>query len=400
VTGFTSEETLGRACLDFMHPEDHGRSREAFLGVAAGTADSCRFELRFLTKNDGFRWVEVFGKTVLNSEGRIVGVYGTLSDIHDRKQAEEQRRALEQTEKLRRADGEAERLDVASILHEVAGLTAPRWRDGTQAEGRPIEVRVDVGPGLFICGRSADLREALTNLVFNAVDAMPGGGTISLAARQDGERVVVTVTDSGIGMSAEIQTRIFEPFFSTKGERGTGLGLAQLFGIVEQHDAEIAVDSTPGRGTAFRLTFAAASPAALPLDTRTRKPETETRPHLRILAVDDEPAMGSMLRRLLRPDGHTVVAVTAAEEALQRLETEPFDVVISDVGMGRGMNGWELATEVHRRQPELPFVLATGWGATIDPTEARTKGIHAVLAKPYPPAALHTILGQLPTPKV
>jgi CheY-like chemotaxis protein len=299
-----------------------------------------------------------------------------------------------------RADGEAERLDVASILGEVARLTAPRWRDAAQAEGRPIELRVDARPGLLICGLSAALREALTNLVFNAVDAMPDGGTISMAAQQDGQRVVVTVTDSGVGMSAEIQARIFEPFFSTKGERGTGLGLAQVFGIVEQHDAEIAVDSTPGRGTAFRLTFAAASPAALPLDTRTRKPETETRPHLRILAVDDEPAMGSMLRRLLRPDGHTVVAVTAAEEALQRLETEPFDVVISDVGMGRGMNGWELATEVHRRQPELPFVLATGWGATIDPTEARTKGIHAVLAKPYPPAALHTILGQLPTPKV
>jgi CheY-like chemotaxis protein len=231
-------------------------------------------------------------------------------------------------------------------------------------------VRVDVGPGLFICGRSADLREALTNLVFNAVDAMPGGGTISLAARQDGERVVVTVTDSGIGMSAEIQTRIFEPFFSTKGERGTGLGLAQVFGIVEQHGAEIAVDSTPGYGTAFRLTFAAASPAARPVDTGTRRLQSGTRPHLRILAVDDEPAMGSMIRRMLRPDGHNVVTATAGEEALQCLAAEPFDVVISDVGMGPRMNGWELAAEVRRRQPGLPVVLATGWGATIDPADA------------------------------
>jgi len=176
------------------------------------------------------------------------------------------------------------------------------------------------------------------------------------------------------------------------------LRLAQVFGIVEQHDAEIAVDSTPGRGTVFRLTFATALPAALPVETQTYIAEPGARPNLRILAVDDEPAMGNMIRRILRPDGHTVVAVTAGEEALRFLETEPFDVVISDVGMGRGMNGWELATEVHRRQPELPVVLATGWGATIDPSEARTKGIHAVLAKPYPPADLLTILARLPRP--
>jgi signal transduction histidine kinase len=254
----------------------------------------------------------------------MIGAYGTLSDINDRKQAEEHRQALEQTEKLRalgqmasgvahdlnqslgliagyghiairaldqqqpdlhamrealpvitqaamdggqtvrrlltfargRADGEPERLDIATILHEVAGLTAPRWRDAAQAEGSPIDTRVEAHLGLFICGRAAALREALTNLVFNAVDAMPGGGTITLAARQDGDQVIVTVTDSGIGMSPDVQARIFEPFFSTKGERGTGLGLAQVFGIVEQHKAEIAVDSAPARGTTFRLTFA------------------------------------------------------------------------------------------------------------------------------------------------
>jgi CheY-like chemotaxis protein len=297
-----------------------------------------------------------------------------------------------------RTDGEMEHLEVASILREVAGLTAPRWRDATQADGRPIELRVDATPGLFIRGHAGALREALTNLVFNAVDAMPDGGTISLAAEQDGQQVAVTVSDSGLGMSAEIQARIFEPFFSTKGERGTGLGLAQVFGIVEQHAAEIVVDSTPGRGTLFRLTFAIASPAAPVVETQTNIAEPGARTNLRILAVDDEPAMGNMIRRILRPDGHTVVAVTAGEDALRCLDSEPFDVVISDVGMGRGMNGWELATEVHRRQPELPVVLATGWGATIDPSEARTKGIHAVLAKPYPPADLQAILARLPRP--
>jgi PAS domain S-box-containing protein/diguanylate cyclase (GGDEF)-like protein len=467
VTGFSCGETLGRACLELVHPEDREIPLNAFLGVAARTAESCRFELRFLTRSGEYRSVDAFATTVLDSAGRMVGAYGTLSDITDRKQAEDRRRTLEQSGKLRalgqlasgvahdlnqslgliagygniamraldqqkpdlgpvrealpvitqaavdggqtvrrlltfargRSDGEPERLDVASILREVAGLTAPRWRDAAQADGRAIELRVDAHSGLFICGHSAALREALTNLVFNAVDAMPANGSIVMAAQQDGQRVVVTVSDSGIGMSAEIQARIFEPFFSTKGERGTGLGLAQVFGIVGQHDAEIAVDSTPGRGTVFRLTFAAASPAALPVDTGTHIAEPAPRPNLRILAVDDEPAVGTMIRRMLRPDGHSVVAVTAGEEALRCLETEVFDVVISDVGMGRGMNGWELANEVHRRQPDLPVVLATGWGATIDPSEARMKGIHAILAKPYPPADLQSILARLPRPE-
>jgi CheY-like chemotaxis protein len=135
------------------------------------------------------------------------------------------------------------------------------------------------------------------------------------------------------------------------------------------------------------------------VDTGTHIAEPAPRPNLRILVVDDEPAVGTMIRRMLRPDGHSVVAVTAGEEALRCLETEVFDVVISDVGMGRGMNGWELANEVHRRQPDLPVVLATGWGATIDPSEARMKGIHAILAKPYPPADLQSILARLPRPE-
>jgi PAS domain S-box-containing protein/diguanylate cyclase (GGDEF)-like protein len=463
LTGFSCEQSLGRPYLEFVHPEDRDRPREAFLQVAAGATDTCRLEVRYLTRTNEVKWIQVFASPVFNSQRRIIGAYGTLSDITDRKQAEGQRRALEQTEKLRalgqmasgvahdlnqslgliagyghiamraldehqpdlcalrevlpvitqaamdggqtvqrlltftrgRADGEAERLDVSSILHEVAGLTAPRWRDAAQAEGRPIELRVDALPGLFICGRSAALREALTNVVFNAVDAMPAGGAIALAARRDGRQITVTVTDSGVGMSAEIQSRIFEPFFSTKGERGTGLGLAQVFGIVQQHGAEIAVDSAPGRGTTFRLTFASASPAALRLDPRTLLPPPGAPRRLRILAVDDEPAMGSMIRRMLRPDGHTVVTATTGEEALQRLAVERFDVVISDVGMGPGINGWELAAEVRQRQPDLPVVLATGWGATIDPAEACAKGVHAVLAKPYEPADLQNILVRL-----
>jgi CheY-like chemotaxis protein len=116
---------------------------------------------------------------------------------------------------------------------------------------------------------------------------------------------------------------------------------------------------------------------------------------LRVMAVDDEPAVGSMVRRILRPHGHSVVTATSGEEALERLAGEPFDVLISDVGMGPGMNGWELVECVRRFRPHARVVLATGWGATIEPAEAQAKGVDAVLAKPYRPDELERVLAQL-----
>ncbi|HTD80189.1 MAG TPA: EAL domain-containing protein, partial [Chloroflexota bacterium] len=288
---------------------------------------------------------------------------------------------------------EPERVDVGAVLREVAELTAPRWRDASQADGRPITLDVETGQvELVVFGWPAGLREAVINLVFNAIDALPSGGTIRLAARQEAAHIVVEVTDSGIGIPPDVKTRIFEPFFSTKGERGTGLGLAQVFGIVEQHRGEVAVDSTPGQGTTVRLTLQAAPPPRAAAQRVPTTAATLDARKLRVLAVDDEPAIGSMVKRILRPDGHTVATATSGEQALEQLAADHFDVVISDVGMGPGMNGWELAAEVRRRWPHVRLMLATGWGAAIDPAEARSKGIDAVLAKPYQPADLQQLL--------
>jgi CheY-like chemotaxis protein len=234
-------------------------------------------------------------------------------------------------------DDEPELVDLGELLREVAELTAPRWRDAAQADGRPISLFVEAEGGLLIRGSPAGVREALTNLLFNAVDALPAGGTVLLGGRRVGDQIVVEVVDSGVGMPPEVQARIFEPFFSTKGERGTGLGLSQVFGIAEQHRAEVSVDSAPGQGATFRLTFPAAPREVLSARVLPVSPAGSSGRHLRILAVDDEPAMGSMIRRILRPDGHTVVTARSGEQALERLAAESFDVLISDVGMGAGI---------------------------------------------------------------
>ena len=235
--------------------------------------------------------------------------------------------------------------------------------------------------------------------MLNAVDALPTGGTIALMAEAQGGRATIKVIDNGIGMSDEVRARIFEPFFTTKGDRGTGLGLPSVFGIVEAHGGDLSVWSEPGRGTTFVLTFpladAAESAQPLPAPT-TSAPETGEATSLRCLVVDDEPRLARMLATMLRRLGHQAETAVSGEEALEILAVQTIDLLLTDVGMGPSMNGWELAERALQLRPGLPVILATGWGASIDLDEARARGIIAVLSKPYRQADLEQVLASGP----
>jgi signal transduction histidine kinase len=283
----------------------------------------------------------------------------------------------------------SEAVDLCTVVRDAALLTAPRWRDAAQADGNPISLHVEAESHPTIQGSAAQLRELMTNLIFNAVDALPMGGTINLRVVAEDGLGIIEVTDSGVGMSPDVQARVFEPFFTTKGESGSGLGLAMVFGIVEQHGGHIDVQSAAGNGTTFRMTFPliAESPTEGEQSSRFTLALEPPRP-LRVLAVDDEPMMTKAVARMLKPAGHLVSVAGSGEEALEKLAEQTFDVVVSDMGMGPGMNGWELAEAVRSRWPEMRFLLATGWGAAVDPGEARAKGIEAVLSKPYRPIDL------------
>jgi PAS domain S-box-containing protein len=300
---------------------------------------------------------------------------------------------------------EIERIEVAQVLDDVAQLSAPRWRDKSQAEGRPIHLQVRSEGGCWINGSSAELREAITNLIFNAVDALPQGGTIYLRSGRHGEHVVIEVNDTGVGMSPEVQARAFDPFFSTKGELGTGLGLSQVLAIVEKHGGTIELESAVLRGTTFRLRFprASAPAASTPTHGAGEPPEparsvagaqtsASSRPRgARVLVVEDEEQLARMARIVLTQHGHQVVVASSGDEGLERLDEQSFDLVISDLGLGPGKNGWDLAGEVRERWPGTRFVLVTGWGAAIDPREAQARGVHEVIAKPYRIADLRQI---------
>jgi PAS domain S-box-containing protein len=279
-------------------------------------------------------------------------------------------------------------VDLSTVVREAAQLTEPRWRDAAHAAGHSIRLHIETEDHVTILGSAARLRDLLTNLIFNAIDALAGGGSIHLRVLAVDGQGVIEVTDSGAGMSTKVQERIFEPFFTTKGESGSGLGLAMVFGIAEKHGGNIEVRSAPGDGTTFRIAFPLLSVSAGTPPGQSAVMELEPALPLRILAVDDEPMMTRAVVRMLKPSGHVVSVAASGEEALAKLAEQTFDVVVSDMGMGPGMNGWDLADVVRLRWPSVRFLLATGWGAAIDPSEARAKGIEAVLAKPYHPADL------------
>jgi signal transduction histidine kinase/ActR/RegA family two-component response regulator len=283
-------------------------------------------------------------------------------------------------------------VDVGGLLHEVEQLTAPRWRDSTRVNGNRVTLRIDAAPGLAVFGSQSALREMLTNLVFNAVDAMPEGGSIVLAARPVDDHVLIDVADTGLGMSPEIKARVFEPFFTTKGQAGSGLGLAMVFGIVQRHQGQIDITSDEGRGTTIHLTFPAADRVRVAPALAVVADEV---PNCRILVVDDEPRLAALLVGLLRHEGHVGITAQSAEEALERLASERFDLVITDLSMGEGMNGWELAAAIAASPAPVPVVLATGWGAGLDEDEARNRSVSGVVAKPYRRADIHAVVARV-----
>jgi signal transduction histidine kinase/ActR/RegA family two-component response regulator len=288
---------------------------------------------------------------------------------------------------------EAHRLDVQELLQDAARLTAPRWRDAPQAEGHPIHLSVECPSNLAVSGSAAALREAITNLIFNAVDALPDGGSIELLARRQGDRVIIEVHDSGGGIPLDVQPRIFDPFFTTKGERGTGLGLPQVVSIVERHTGTVDVQSDAQHGTSFLISLPASEEAAAPDSPgAAERPAAPPVRSIRILIVEDEEQLARMASLVLKQRGHEVSVVNSGDAALALLREESaFDLVISDLGLGPGKNGWDLADAVRQSWPACRFVLVTGWGAAIDLAEARARGVDRIVAKPYRIAELRQV---------
>jgi signal transduction histidine kinase/ActR/RegA family two-component response regulator len=283
-----------------------------------------------------------------------------------------------------RRDHDFEPVDVDQLMHEVAEITQPRWKDHAEAMNVHITLERQINSQATIMGDAGELREVLINMVFNAVDAMPDGGRLTLATRKSGDGVEISVSDTGTGMSEEVRTRIFDPFFTTKGKAGMGLGLSVSYGIVRRHEGTVEVESEVGRGTTFRVKLPLASGAATSAakDAAAAALPVPSSCDLRILVVDDEDYVRELLEDILSREGCEVVLAADGHEAIAQFESREFDAVFTDVGLP-GMSGWELARFIRERNEEVSLAVITGWGDTVSPEERTASQADWIVPKPF-----------------
>ena len=294
-------------------------------------------------------------------------------------------------------------VDLNQLTQQVVDLTRARWSDMPQQRGAVIDVQTELAAGLgSIAGIESEIREALTNLIFNAVDAMPDGGKLTLRTSAttgpaDGaplQSVLVEVQDTGAGMDEETRRRCLEPFFTTKGERGTGLGLAMVYGIAQRHNAKIEIESTPRKGTTIRLTFVAAAPEITPPAVVGAPPSS-----LRLLLVDDDPMLIKSLHHALEAQGHLIVTADGGQAAIDILQTAQtgsarFDAVITDLGMPH-VDGRRVASAVKSLSPATPVILLTGWGQKLIAEGDIPPNVDQILNKPPKLKELRETLARL-----
>jgi CheY-like chemotaxis protein len=270
-------------------------------------------------------------------------------------------------------------MDINEVIKDAVEFTRTRWKDEAEAWGIPIELHSWFEEIPAMMADASALREVFTNLIINAVDAMPEGGTINIRTHRDGDMAVVKVADTGIGMSGEVQKRTFDPFFSTKGTRGSGLGLSICYGIITRHRGRIIVESCEGKGSTLTV--------RIPLTLSGRKETVQDlkargSTSAKVLVIDDDEIMRAVLADTLRQVGCRVRDVGSGSEGIEIFSKEDFDMVLTDLGM-RGMSGWEVIRLVKERSPMIPVALVTGWGAKIDSTEIKKRNVDFVVTKPF-----------------
>jgi CheY-like chemotaxis protein len=274
---------------------------------------------------------------------------------------------------------EFEVIDVSSLLNDAVEITRTRWQNEAQLRGLEYEVTLDASAGQNAYGSASELREVFVNLIVNAVDAMPEGGKLAISCHRENDHLRLRFADSGTGMPEDVRQKIFEPFFSTKGAHGTGLGLSVSYSIIERHEGSISVVSELGGGTVFTIELSAHETALVDEVASQDLGQSEA---LSILVVDDEEAVRETLADMLEAMNHNVVLATSGQQAIQKLAGDSFDLVFTDLAMPE-MDGWETAREIRKRWPDMNVVLVTGYGPGTTPPDGEANLVNAIIGKPF-----------------
>lgn len=283
-----------------------------------------------------------------------------------------------QTFARQRMDSDFTAVDVGAVVTDAIEITRTRWRNDAQSHGLNYDVTYSADGEAYTLADESELREVFVNLIINAVDAMPDGGTLSISVESEGRWVKTTFADTGVGISDAVRRRMFEPFFTTKGDKGTGLGLSVSYGIVSRLNGRIEAVSGPGPGATFVVVLPSSEAAPVQTPTLSEGPVRCAT----ILVIDDEPAVRDVLVDMLTLHGHDVLAVDNGAEGLARLDETAYDVVFTDLSMP-GMDGWAVARGAKQRRPEAKIVLVTGYAASISPNAIDDHSVDAIVGKPF-----------------
>jgi len=268
-------------------------------------------------------------------------------------------------------------VDLNQTVKQTIELTKPMWRDQALANGITINMLTDFMGIPPVNGNASSLREILTNLIINAVDAINENGTIVLRTYSEGKEVVLEVTDTGCGMTEEVKKRCLEPFFTTKTGKGTGLGLSIVYGIIGRHKGSIDIDSKPGEGTTFIIRLPAWEQQA---EDAEREVEHLIR-SIHVLVVDDEQKIRDVVAAYLAADGHTFQVAANGREGLSKFNAGMFDLVITDRAMP-DVSGTQLAAAIKKIAPNKPIIMLTGFGGLMKEVGDMPAGVDCLVGKP------------------
>ncbi|MBI3090118.1 MAG: response regulator [Candidatus Tectomicrobia bacterium] len=376
----------------FQHQEQH-----AYLAVLRDVSARKAFEQQLVQAEKMRALGEMAGGVAHDFNNILGGILGRTQLLLMQTQEAQLRKGLEIIEKLTldgaktvrriqeftrtRRDRVHEELDLNALIEEAIQLTEQRWKQEPLAAGLSIDLRFEPQPLRPLRGNVEELREVISNLIFNAVDALPQGGRITILTFADAENLHVQVRDNGIGIDEDILWRVFEPFFTTKQLRGSGLGLSMAYSIVNRHGGEISLTSKPGVGTTVNIVFHQHPGAA---DQIMQPPAQQAEVALRsdIMLIDDDDGIRDFLHDLLTAEGYRVLSFDRGRPALAAFQESPCGVVITDLGIP-DISGWDVARQVKIQAPATKIMLITGWGVQIEDAQVRASGIDHVLAKPF-----------------
>jgi PAS domain S-box-containing protein len=446
--GFQRNDFIGRPLLDMVYEGDRELVREKLAAAMTGAPQT--YEMRYFSHDNRLRHARV-DNSPLVVEGKTTGVLGIARDITEQKEERERaaradklralgqlasgvahdfnnslaailgraqllRRQVNDPALVRNLDiiqtaaedaaatvrriqtfarkspvKEFELVDVTSLLNDAIEITRTRWENEARLRGLEYEVRLQAETGQNTYGSASELREVFVNMIVNAVDAMPRGGKLAITCRRRENRLQLQFSDNGMGMPDEVRTKIFEPFFSTKGAHGTGLGLSVSYSIIERHEGSISVDSQMNGGATFTIDLPAVVSQATDADVPAALDETA---RLRILVVDDEAPVRETLAEMLIAVNHNVELAASGQEAVQKMRQGSFDFVFTDLAMPE-MDGWETARLIRHDWPNVRIILVTGYGPNTTPPAGEEDLVDAIIGKPFDFAQVGSTLNAL-----